>query len=99
MGLGLCGLDMRRLALRGTEMHGCWEAPEGEDAEVVGMAIGGDTVTDPGATKRTFVPVEVAAAAGGPGVSRREPARPRPSTTRRPRTIPGGWSLWGEVEA
>lgn len=98
-GLGLCGLDPRRLALRGTEMRACWIARGAADDVPVGDGIAAETATtrlagDAGPTgTRTFVPVD-------------EPDRPSPSAALpvapvRPAATPerGAWSLWGDLEA
>jgi hypothetical protein len=110
-GLGLCGLDPKRLALRGTEMRACWEAADttgslGPDAHgpvgpalVQVMVAAGSSTGRPG---RTFVPV----ATGDPADEERfhgiavmaaaGDGAPVPAV--RPRRIPGLWSLWGDFE-
>lgn len=110
-GLGVCGLDPRRLALTGLEMRACWigapppAEPGSRQAVAVGpgRAPGGETrAREP----RTFVPVEAPA-----------PAAPRAAVTRTgtmdaavaqavpiaPATgakgrVPGMWWLWGDPE-
>jgi hypothetical protein len=84
-------------------MHGCWDAPEHEDAEAAGLALDTEEATTSGSNRRTFVPVEVAgrvgqAGAGVAAATRPEPARPRRATAGRARRIPGGWTLWGDLE-
>ena len=111
-GLGLCGLDHRHLALRGTEMRACWEAaettgslgPGGSAADLPSpvpvMASAGSASGRP---VRTFVPVLTADLDGDelfPGVAVMaavDEAAPAPLV--RSRRIPGGWSLWGDFES
>jgi hypothetical protein len=111
-GLGLCGLDPRHTALRGTEMRACWSGdetpgeaslPEASRPEAGARAAGtGRDVTrrrweEQGRRPRTFVPVDEV-------VATREPA-PRASQDPSPGIparlpAPGtGWSLWGEPDA
>jgi hypothetical protein len=116
-GLGLCGLDPKRLALRGTEMRACWEAaattgslgpgPFGPDAPgafgpvpVPVMAAAGSSVGRP---VRTFVPVATSDPVGeerfpGIAVMAATAESDAPAPAARPRRIPGGWSLWGDLE-
>jgi hypothetical protein len=130
------------MALRGTEMRGCWEAaattgatgpgPFGPETFASGafgpgpfgtgspgaampelvpvMAMAGSSVGRP---VRTFVPVPTSDQVGGeqlPGLSAVaaaeavaaaaiEAAAEDPANTVRRRRIPGGWSLWGDLEA
>ena len=99
-GLGLCGLDPRRVPLRGTEMRACWEAAETTGTlspiPVPALAAAG------GRTGRTFVPVdgpETPAGAPYSGVAVMATDEDRaPAPAARPRRIPGGWSLWGDFE-
>jgi hypothetical protein len=109
-GLGLCGLDPRHVALRGTEMRPCWTAPEpvADDAPPVAArgvaprAAAAGPARDPGERQpRTFVPVD-------------ELERPRAAPARvvAPPTVVAdraaadraagdrvAWSLWGDIEA
>ena len=111
-GLGLCGLDARRVPLRGTEMLACWEAadttgllggPDGppDDPARVMVLVGPAASTASGSRAgRTFVPIESLAAAGpsqAAGVIAAAGARVPPPVIRA-RRIPGGWSLWGDFE-
>lgn len=75
-GLGLCGLDPRRLALNGSEMRACWVAAphQAEPAEPALVAVGPGRWTGrdeiPGSASgrqpRTFVPVETASTPAAP---------------------------------
>jgi hypothetical protein len=104
-GLGLCGLDPRRLALDGTEMRACWVARD--TAAEVGALGTRDGAVDsrPGASTerrsaddpapqraRTFVPVDELDRPRQPGEAPVASARPRPVTER------PGWSLWGDTD-
>ena len=110
-GLGLCGLDPKHLALRGTEMRACWEAadttgslgpgarePLGPVLVPVMAAAGSST----GRQARTFVPVETSDRPDDeryPGIAVMavvEDGAPGPAV--RHRRIPGSWSLWGDFE-
>jgi hypothetical protein len=121
-GLGVCGRDPRRLALRGTEMRACWEAAHTtgtmgppDDAERVPMMVATGAVgATSGRPARTFVPVEsllsgpdapdrpgLADGPGGlyPGIGAMEPQGSGVARHAQPiRRIPGGWSLWGDLE-
>jgi hypothetical protein len=98
-GLGLCGLDPRRTALRGTEMRACWAASESDEHAAQTIATPVATSAAPGALDaagrrpRTFVPVEELDVATEPV---REPA---PARVAAPAAGGGGWSLWGDAEA
>lgn len=70
--IGYCGLDRRRLPLRGDEMRACWEAATA--TPIMAAPEGVDTAEPPqivrtGVRAREFVPVEVPAAT----VQRAEP--------------------------
>lgn len=70
--IGYCGLDRRRLPLRGDEMRACWEAVAA--TPIVTTPEGADTAEPPqplrtGVRPREFVPVEALAA----NVQRMEP--------------------------
>ena len=94
--LGYCGLDQRRLPLRGTELRGCWEPGpvRAHDAlPVAGLDIDADeqssgppasappaTPTSPAARLRDFVPVELRGHRIGP--ARPAAARVAPATDR-----------------
>ena len=110
-GLGVCGLDPRRLALRGSEMRACWEAatttgslgpvaPGPGSPEMIPVMAAASFPAD--RPVRTFVPVvtgEPAADrqfAGFPVQATFEDETPVPAV--RPRRIPGYWSLWGDFE-
>ena len=111
-GLGLCGLDARRVPLRGTEMLACWVAadttgvlggPDGPpDDPTRVMVLAGPAASAASGSRvgRTFVPIESLAAAGpsqAAGVIAAAGERvPTPVVSAR--RIPGGWSLWGDFE-
>jgi hypothetical protein len=94
-GLGLCGKNPRRLALRGSEVLPCWEGiPQAADPSVrdaAGTAPRGRAVTEPGRPARTFVPVDELRAGKAPAPSAQ--AQPAPATS------PARWSLWGDPDA
>ena len=93
-GLGMCGLDPRRVALTGAEMRACWAAPDPVEEAVPGRTVvhvaaryGEGTGRQP----RTFVPVDELTRAPAPApvpVAAPAPAA-RPTTS---------WSLWGDQE-
>jgi len=95
-GLGLCGLDSRRLALTGTEMRECWAAPDVAAQAVPGgdaVAAGTAAVGEPGGRRpRTFVPVEEITP---PRPTRTPAAAPTPTPVS---PLPRAWSLWGDAE-
>jgi hypothetical protein len=100
-GLGLCGLNPRRLALHGTEVLPCWEAmpaaletPSVREGPGLGPRGRGGAVE--ARQPRTFVPVEELRAArdAGGDAPERGPV-PTATTTAADR----GWSLWGDPEA
>jgi len=98
-GLGLCGLDPRRLALQGTEMHACWVAPDpvvdpvAPDRAVRSASpASGDARDGSGHRARTFVPVDELERAGQTPVV----ARARPAAD--PARDHPGWSLWADLE-
>jgi hypothetical protein len=90
-GLGLCGLDPRHRALRGTEMLPCWvaapPAPEpgsrGRVAVGPGRRHGGDAILGDEGTRaaRTFVPVEPSGQGTGADRDTRQhdPVAPEPA--------------------
>jgi hypothetical protein len=93
-GLGMCGLDPRRVALTGAEMRACWAAPDPVEETVPGQTVvlvaarGADGA---GRQPRTFVPVDEIANPTAP-----EPAAVvAPAPAARPST---SWSLWGDQE-
>ncbi len=97
-GLGLCGKNPRRLALRGTEVLPCWEAlVTAEDLTSIrepGAALRGRGA--PAADERpprTFVQVDElrVTAADDRAAPAGQPLPPAPGTPR--------WSLWGDPEA
>ncbi len=96
-GLGLCGLNPRRLALRGTEVRPCWEAVPPVDAglsvrELAGVAPRGRE--DPGERPhRTFVLVDELRAAPGGTPRAVAPAPPTDGIAS------ARWSLWGDPDA
>ncbi|MDP2349993.1 MAG: hypothetical protein Q8M74_02430 [Chloroflexota bacterium] len=111
-GLGLCGLDPRRVPLRGTEMLTCWVAadttgvlgglddPPDDPARVMVLAGPAASAASGSRVGRTFVPIESLAAAGpsqAAGVIAAA-GEPVPAPVIRARRIPGGWSLWGDFE-
>lgn len=99
-GLGLCGLDVRRAALRGDEIRTCWTAPdppvsvppEGRPVVPVAVIAGGSPATHEAARGRTFVPVGEPERAPAP-VATADPPAPAAPPPERP------WSLWGDAEA
>lgn len=106
-GLGFCGLDRSRLALRGDEIRGCWTAaPDTAADDVAPVAAGipgdgGGSGLPAGRRPRTFVPVEELegrppAPTGVPRPGVPPPAAPplHATAAERPR-----WSLWGDIEA
>lgn len=92
-GLGLCGLDPRRLALRGSEIRECWVAPafraeaEPERAVARPVAAPGDPDAQRG---RTFVPVGEVLPAREPAVAASAASTGAPAN--------GAWSLWGDLD-
>ena len=90
-GLGVCGKNPRRLALRGTEVFPCWEAvPAHDDAPSVRESSGSAPRGRDEHAPRTFVPVEeLRARTDEPGRAA-APTSP-PSAAR--------WSLWGDSDA
>ena len=97
-GLGLCGLNPRKLALRGTEVLPCWEAVAAADDttaihDLVGIVPRGRDEAGPGHASRTFVPVDELRAAKDGSV-------PAPAPVPVGGTVGNGrWSLWGDPEA
>ena len=93
-GLGLCGLDPRRVALTGAEMRACWAAPDPVEEAVPGrsvMHVGTAGTDTTGRRPRTFVPVDELDA---PPVS-----EPVPVVATVPAARPSSpWSLWGDQE-
>ena len=91
-GLGLCGRNPRRLALRGTEVLPCWEAPPAPDpVPSVHDSSGGAPRGRDDRAPRTFVPVEELRA-GAEGAAA--------AVTSQPVAVAGGrWSLWGDPDA
>ncbi len=92
--LGYCGLDPRRIPLRGDEMRGCWEAGPLAFAEAgrvrTERAPAARTARAPVvATSRDFVPVGRA-----PRTRTRRAARPRNGAA--PRTPDPLLGFWGE---
>jgi|SRR3954447_11958844 len=97
-GLGMCGLDPRRVALTGREMRACWAPPDAVVEAVPGRspATAADRAWDSvGRQPRTFVPVEDL-------VARPEPVAgppPAPVVVADADTPAAGvWSLWGDVD-
>ncbi len=97
-GLGLCGLDPHRLALRGTEMRACWASADPVDDQgpqrvAVTPAVAGPSRDPDGRRTRTFVPVD----------ELERPREPKGATAPALAAVPdperGGWSLWGDLEA
>ena len=92
-GLGLCGKNPRKVALRGTEVLPCWEAkPTHDDAPSVRETGGSSLRGREEHAPRTFVPVEDLR------------ARPGESGTGATATHAAGagggrWSLWGDPDA
>jgi hypothetical protein len=93
-GLGLCGKNPGRLALRGTEMQPCWEGRPVPDVpasvrDASGAAPRGREERSP----RTFVPVDELR-------SRRERVAPvTPASPIAGGAGPARWSLWGDPDA
>lgn len=111
-GLGLCGLDPRHPALRGTEVRPCWEAAPAAPEAGLSPADGGRAPTawapvggPPPRPGRTFVPVDdLRGRTDGPGVAEARdsgdgslPGRAAPRQGT-PAAVTG-WSLWGEPDA
>jgi len=91
-GLGLCGKNSRKVALRGTEVFPCWEAmPPHDDTPSVREVGGSGPRGRDERGSRTFVPVEE--------------LRARPSETGAAAAPSGAgsgnarWSLWGDPDA
>jgi hypothetical protein len=97
-GLGMCGLDPKRVTLRGSEVRACWVPATGAGAVLPTGAPTRRTTAvpariDPEARPvRTFVPVEELAARG-------EAVQAVQVTPAEPAPDPGTWSLWGDAEA
>jgi hypothetical protein len=90
-GLGLCGKNPRKLALRGTEVLPCWEAvPAHDDAPSVREAGGAGLRGREDRAPRTFVPVDDLRARPGEAGSVATPAGTGAGTR---------WSLWGDPDA
>jgi hypothetical protein len=95
----MCGLDPRRVTLRGSEVRACWVPSTGAGAAPPAGASTRRTTAVPGRVDpdtrpvRTFVPVEELAGRGdaGPVVTAVTPADSASET--------GGWSLWGDADA
>jgi hypothetical protein len=94
----MCGLDPRRVTLRGNEVRACWVgAPNSRYPDPPPGAPGrgalGPTVAD-GTTRvaRTFVPVEDVGGLGEAAPLVKPPGTPEPAPD------PGIWSLWGDAE-
>ncbi|MEO8438186.1 MAG: hypothetical protein ABI562_06970 [Chloroflexota bacterium] len=107
--LGYCGLDLKRLPLRGDEIRGCWEpAVALPEAPMTGVSKLAPAPLDP-AEERTsvrkleFVEVRTSTAKGraktAAGASRATlPVDDdEPPVTVVPAADPG-WSLWGDAE-
>ncbi len=96
--VGFCGLDKRRLPLRGTELRGCWTAPlpgtETEPPRIVGEI-------DPGVRLRGFVPVELVVR--GPDAVQAAAVRPAAAIPMPVVDTSDGWTnrttLFGDAEA
>lgn len=99
-GLGLCGLDPRRAALRGDEMRACWVAPD-PPAVLTPHRHAAQATLPPGrqpasrgtARGRTFVPVDELERAPASVAATAE--SPAPAASPHPER---GWSLWGDAE-
>ncbi|MFL5681249.1 MAG: hypothetical protein ACJ77B_11685 [Chloroflexota bacterium] len=79
--LGYCGLDARRLPLRGDELRGCWTAPAAAHAHTPSSTpvLGRGAPATSGERRRLeFVPVEATAP------RRRRSAQPRAAARRGP---------------
>ncbi len=95
-GLGLCGKNPRRLALRGTEVLPCWEGVAlAADTPTVRDAAGatprGRDGAQAGRSTRTFVPVEELRA--GTSAAAATQVQPAPTGTS------ARWSLWGDPDS
>jgi hypothetical protein len=111
-GLGLCGLDPRHLALRGTEIRPCWEAVR-ETPDTAGSPAAAERVpaawelagAAPGRRPaRTFVPVDDVRGRPAHGAAgARDGGNASPPDTAAPRhgsaAAVTGWSLWGEPDS
>jgi hypothetical protein len=93
-GLGMCGLDPRRVALTGVEMRACWAAPDPVEEAVpgrTGVQLTGHAGDGGTRRPRTFVPVDELTAA--------PPPEPPPVVAPAPAARPSiAWSLWGDQE-
>jgi hypothetical protein len=111
-GLGLCGLDPRRIALRGDEMRACWsaaaiapDAPARQPQPMTLVVSTGVAASGTGTGGRTFVPVDAAEPLPGPGTTTADTGSPVPAAISAGTSTPGAtdtahrWSLWGELEA
>ncbi len=107
-GLGLCGLDPRRGALRGDEIRDCWTAASTAAVDGLPPSTPMAAAPDPGRRPaRTFVPVDElgaldagsrSAAIAGPAPGSADAGRARRGTPGRVAAAGGGWSLWGDLE-
>ena len=98
-GLGMCGLDPRRVTLRGNEVRACWVAATGAGAALPTGAPTHRATAVPSRIdaearpSRTFVPVEDLTACGE-GTQAASTVTPG-----EPVSDPGPWSLWGDADA
>lgn len=94
----MCGLDRKRVTLRGNEVRACWVgAPMSQYPDVpVGSPRRAPMMpaADDGATRvpRTFVPVEDGRSPGS------QPSIVPPAAAPDTAPDPGIWSLWGDAE-
>jgi hypothetical protein len=95
----MCGLDPRRVTLRGNEVRACWVPATGAGAVLPTGAPTRRTTTVPARIDaearpvRTFVPVEDLVARGE-GLEATSPVTPG-----EPVSDSGPWSLWGDADA
>jgi len=91
-GLGLCGKNPRKVALRGTEVLPCWEAmPPQADGPSVRDSGGSSLRGREERAPRTFVPVE--------DLRARSSEAGATTSTARAGGGNGRWSLWGDPDA
>jgi hypothetical protein len=93
-GLGLCGRQPGRMALRGTEVRPCWEAmPTPDERPLLPEPASRSLRGDDGLVHRTFVPVDELRARGDEAAAS---AAPPPASGA---GSPARWSLWGDLDA
>jgi hypothetical protein len=95
--VGWCGLDRRRLPLRGDEMRGCWAGGDGVRAETAPATTSRSTAA---ISSRSFVPVlGVDEPDPEPVVRRTAPDLPAIRDAASPEAWPDRRTLFGEPES